>query len=123
MMNKPRLAINRGDIWLVNFDPTIGDEIQKTRPAVVMTINAAFRYRLQIVVPITTWQAKFASDFWMVRIVPSTLNQLDNESAVNAFQIKSISEDRFVRKLGGLSQQQLDDIASAVAVCIGYNPT
>jgi mRNA interferase MazF len=69
-MNKPRLNIGRGDIWLVNFDPTIGDEIQKTRPAVVMSINAAFRYRLQIVVPITTWQEKFSGDFWMIKNYP-----------------------------------------------------
>ncbi len=122
MMNKPRVRINRGDIWLVNFDPTIGEEIQKTRPAVVMSIDAAFRYRLQIVVPITSWQEKFATDFWMIKIIPSSSNHLDNESAANAFQIKSLSEERFVRKLGILSSQELSDIADAVAVCIGYNP-
>jgi mRNA interferase MazF len=121
MMNKPRLNIVRGDIWLVNFEPTIGDEIQKTRPAVVLSINAAFRYRLQIVAPITSWQEKFASDFWMIKVSPSATNHLDNESTVNTFQIKSLSEERFVRKIGNLSSGQLDDISAAVAICIGYN--
>ena len=123
MMNRPRLNIARGEIWLVNFDPTIGDEIQKTRPAVVISIKAAFRYRLQIVVPITSWQEKFAQDFWMIKITPSPNNRLENESAANAFQIKSFSEQRFVRKIGYLLPDELDDISAAVAICIGYNQT
>src|SRR5689334_11740730 len=122
-MNRPRLNIARGEIWLVNFDPTIGDEIQKTRPAVVMSIKAAFRHYLQIVVPITSWQEKFAQDFWMIKITPSTNNRLENESAANAFQIKSFSEQRFVRKIGYLLPDELDDISAAVAICIGYNQT
>ena len=121
MMNKPRLNIVRGDIWLVNFDPTIGDEIQKTRPAVVLSINAAFRYLLQIVVPITSWQEKFSGDFWMIKDSPSASNHLVNESAANAFQIKSISEERLIRKIGTLTIAELNDISDAVALCIGYN--
>ena len=123
MMNKPRLNIIRGDIWLVNFDPTIGDEIQKTRPAVVLSINAAFRYSLQIVVPITSWQEKFTRDFWMIQVTPTALNHLDNESAVNAFQVKSVSEERFIRKIGNLTSAQLNDISTAIAICIGFNKT
>ena len=123
MMNKPRLNISRGDIWLVNFDPTIGDEIQKTRPAVVMSINAVFRYRLQIIVPITSWQEKFSGDFWMIKVTPSVNNHLDNESAANAFQVKSLSEERFIRKIGNLPLEQLNDISAAIALCTGYNST
>lgn len=83
-------SIARGEIWLVNFDPTVGQEIQKARPAVVISIGAAFRYSLQIVVPITTWQDKFAKDFWMIRLPPDSSNHLDNESAANAFQIRCV---------------------------------
>lgn len=115
-------VISRGDIWLVNFDPTIGDEIQKTRPAAVMSLNAAFRHRLQIVVPITSWQAKFASDFWMVRLNATIVNGLDNDSTANAFQVRSLSENRFMRQLGVLTADELDEIAAAIAVCIGYQP-
>ncbi|MEO8611064.1 MAG: type II toxin-antitoxin system PemK/MazF family toxin [Chloroflexota bacterium] len=49
----PRLKAGRGEIWSVNFDPTVGDEIQKTRPAVILNVTAASRHRLQIVVPIS----------------------------------------------------------------------
>jgi mRNA interferase MazF len=55
---------NRGDIWTIRFDPSEGDEIQKIRPAVVMTMAGAGRIRLQIVVPITAWQPQFNRYFW-----------------------------------------------------------
>jgi mRNA interferase MazF len=122
MMGKRALSISRGDIWLVNFDPTIGDEIQKTRPAGVVSIGTAFRHRLRIVVPITSWQGKFASDFWMIQLMATPTNGLDNDSAANAFQVKSLSEERFVRQLGILTDDELEQIAAAIAVCIGYHP-
>lgn len=121
MTNNP--TIYRGQIWLVDFDPTKGQEIQKRRPAVVMSIQAAWRYKLHIVVPITSWQEKFTQDFWMVRIGASSANGLDKESAANAFQIKSVSEERFAHTIGTLSEDQVDEIAAAIALCIGFNPS
>ncbi|MHB8626298.1 MAG: type II toxin-antitoxin system PemK/MazF family toxin [Aggregatilineales bacterium] len=49
-------GIVRGEVWFVRFDPGEGDEIQKTRPAIVMTAVSAGRIGLHIVVPITAWQ-------------------------------------------------------------------
>jgi mRNA interferase MazF len=43
----------RGEIWLVNFDPTIGAEIRKQRPAVVVSLTTVGRLPLRIVTPIT----------------------------------------------------------------------
>lgn len=52
--------INRGEVWLVNLDPTIGQEIKKTRPAVVVSSNSIGRLPLKIVVPITDWKSPYA---------------------------------------------------------------
>jgi len=132
---------SRGEIWWVNFNtpitaptppkgtsqaqsPTTGDEIYKTRPAVVMNIPAAWNLQLVIVVPITSWQNHFQTNnyFWMVQIPKDTTNQLRNDSAANTFQIKSVSAQRFTRKIGVLTTQQMDLIAATIAFCIGYNP-
>jgi mRNA interferase MazF len=121
MISKTPLKITRGDVWLVNFNPTVGDEIQKVRPAVVMSINAPFRHRLQLVAPITSWQEKFVEDFWMVFIPSSSSNGLQKNSAANAFQLKSVSEERFIKQLGVIAQSQVEEIAIAVALCIGYS--
>jgi mRNA interferase MazF len=73
-MTLPHNAVIRGDVWSVRFDPSEGDEIQKIRPAVVMTAQGVGRMRLHIVVPITSWQPQFVRYFWMVRLIPSELN-------------------------------------------------
>ena len=50
----------RGEIWLVQFDPSVGAEIRKLRPAVVISLDAIGRLPLRIVVPLTDWQDPFA---------------------------------------------------------------
>jgi mRNA-degrading endonuclease toxin of MazEF toxin-antitoxin module len=45
----------RGEIWLVNLDPTVGAEIQKTRPAIVISSDYIGKLPLKLVVPITDW--------------------------------------------------------------------
>lgn len=55
----------RGEIWLVRFDPSEGAEIRKIRPAVVANIDIG-RLPLRIVVPITDWKADFAKLSWFV---------------------------------------------------------
>jgi mRNA interferase MazF len=114
------IAPVRGDVWSVRFDPGEGDEIKKIRPAVVMTATGAGRMRLHIVVPITSWQPHLARYFWMIRLVPTSANGLANESGADAFQVKSLSISRFQRQIGILDTKQLDEIATAIALCIGY---
>jgi mRNA interferase MazF len=120
-MMMPSNPISRGDIWLVNFDPALGQEIQKTRPAVVINIRAAWRMRLHMIVPLTSWQSRFSQDFWMVHLPATLTNGLDKESGANVFQIKSAAEERFIKKLGTITSAQMDDIAAAIVVCIGYS--
>ncbi len=114
--------VQRGDIWMIRFDPSEGDEIQKIRPAVVMTASGAGKMRLQIVVPITNWQPQFSRYFWMVQLTPDAQNGLSKDSAADAFQVKSLSINRFHRKLGHVTTDQLDEISAAIALCVGYTP-
>jgi mRNA interferase MazF len=46
----------RGEVWLYSADPSVGDEIGKTRPAVIVSSDEMGVLRLKIVVPITGWQ-------------------------------------------------------------------
>ncbi len=115
-------SVQRGDIWMIRFDPSEGDEIQKIRPAVVMTEAGAGKMRLQIVVPITAWQSQFIRYFWMVQLKSDAQNGLSKDSAADAFQVKSLSVNRFQRKLGSVTAEQLNEISAAIALCIGYMP-
>ncbi len=109
----------RGEIWWVNFDPTVGAEIQKIRTAAVLSLDSIGKLPLRIVVPITGWDVKFDDNPWLVKIKKTGVNGLTKDSAVDCFQIKSVSLNRFSRKLGSLTGAELDEICAAVQLCIG----
>jgi mRNA interferase MazF len=109
----------RGEVWEVRFDPSEGDEIRKIRPAVVMTVKGAGRMQLHIVVPITGWQPKFVRYFWMTHLIPNEANGLTKESAADAFQVRSLSVNRFQRQLGVLQTAEMDAITAGIALCVG----
>jgi mRNA interferase MazF len=104
---------------MVRFDPSVGAEIRKLRPAVVVSVDTVGRLPLRIVVPVTDWQPDFAQLPWFVELPMSMSNGLTKDSGADCFQVKSVSENRFTRHLGVVTRGQLDDIASAVAMCVG----
>jgi mRNA interferase MazF len=109
----------RGEVWLVDFDPSTGAEIRKRRPAVVVSLDAIGRLPLRIVVPITDWKPQYAGFPWFVPVPADPANGLAKDSGADAFQVKSVSEARFVRRIEIVTPTQIDDIASAVALCVG----
>jgi mRNA interferase MazF len=115
----PAPTPKRGEIWLVDFDPAIGAEIRKIRPALVVSLNAIGRLPLRLVVPITDWKGPYAHFPWFVMLPATKANGLTKDSGADAFQTKSVSEGRFVRLLGVVASTQLDAVASAVALCVG----
>jgi len=110
--------MRRGEVWLINLDPTVGSEIQKTRPAVIVNDDAIGILPLRVIVPITAWQDRYAVAPWMVRLEPETTNGLDKPSAADAFQVRSVSHVRFVRQLDTVSAQALQDITRALATVL-----
>jgi mRNA interferase MazF len=109
----------RGEIWLVNFDPSVGAEIQKRRPALVVSVDSVGRLPLRLVVPITDWKSHYAALPWMVSIPVDVANGLSKDSVADAFQTKSVSLSRFGRKLGSVDTPQVDAVASAISICVG----
>ena len=112
--------MNRGEIWLINLDPTIGAEIQKTRPAVIISSNAIGVLPLRVIVPLTDWKERYQSAGWMVHLAPDSGNRLVKPSAADVFQIRSVSTSRFVRQIGSLSITDMTAIVKAVGLVIQY---
>ncbi|HEY0376784.1 MAG TPA: type II toxin-antitoxin system PemK/MazF family toxin [Pyrinomonadaceae bacterium] len=119
-MSSPSSSPKRGEIWLVNFDPTIGAEIKKTRPAIVVSSDAVGRLPIKLVAPLTDWKTYYAANIWHVRIDPNSVNGLAKTSAVDALQIRGMDQRRFVRQLGKVSEEMLEEIALAIAAVIEY---
>ena len=112
-------APSRSEIWLVRFDPGVGAEIRKLRPALVVSRIGVGRLPLRIVVPITDWKPTFASFPWFVEIPANPDTGLVKLSAADTFQVKSVSIDRFRNRIGAVAAQQIDAVASAIALCVG----
>ena len=110
--------MKRGEIWLVNLDPTIGSEIRKTRPAVIISSDLVGILPLKVIVPFTDWKERYASASWMVRIDPDDNNGLSKPSASDGLQVRSVSQQRLVKRLGALTPLQVAQIVQAVVTVI-----
>jgi mRNA interferase MazF len=113
--------MNQSEIWLTNLDPTIGAEMQKTRPAVIVNDNALGKLPLKIIVPITDWKDRYSVAPWMVKIEPTKTNGLIKISSIDCFQIRSVSEKRLIRYIGKIEFEELIKIQEGINKIIGWN--
>ena len=119
-MTTERIQPKRGEVWQINLDPTIGAEMQKSRPVVVVSSDAAGKLPLKLIVPITGWDSSYSGNFWHVRIAPNKTNGLSKESAVDVLQTRGVDVSRFIKRLGRLDATGMDDIAAALATLVEF---
>lgn len=112
----------RSEIWLINLDPTVGAEIRKTRPAIIMSDDDIGSLPLRVVVLLTDWKTRYSTALWMVRIAPDDHNGLSKTSAADAFQMRSVSEQRFIRQVGTLSDEDTSKVEQALAIVLRIAP-
>jgi mRNA interferase MazF len=111
----------RGEIWLINFDPSVGAEIRKTRPGVIISSNATGKLPIKLTAPITEWKNYFTGNFWHVKVEPDDSNSLTKISAIDTLQIRGIDIKRFIRKIGNISNPKMQEITLAIATIIEYS--
>lgn len=117
-MANPQIDPKRGEIWQINFNPQVGSEIQKKRPAIVLD-HGHSALPVRIVTPITAWKAsRDEQNPFKVYIQPTQNNGLIKECAADSYQIKTVSLERFISKLGSVSEGKTDEVAEAVALAI-----
>jgi mRNA interferase MazF len=110
--------MQRGEVWLVELDPTIGAEIRKMRPAVIVSSDLVGILPLKVIVPFTEWKERYARAPWMVRIDPDRQNGMSKPSAADGLQVRSVSQQRLVQRLGTLSAAQVEAVVDAVKLIL-----
>ena len=110
----------RAEVWRVDFNPTIGAEIQKIRPAIVLSSDMAGRLPIKLVAPITDWDNRFAGNFWHVRLDPDNINGLVKASAVDTLQVRGMDTQRFLKRLGYLTAAKMEEITTTIAIVIEH---
>ena len=110
----------RGEVWLVDFDPSVGAEIRKLRPAVVVSVDTAGRLPLRVVVPVTDWKPQYATYAWFTFIAASR-----EEWTQQGFGRRRVSgkvrlgDDASSNDWAWSPSAELDDIAMAVSLVVG----
>jgi len=112
----------RSEVWLVNLEPTLGAEIRKTRPVVVISSNSIGKLPIKLVVPITDWKTSFARNLWHIQLEPDDENGLTKVSAIDTLQLRGVDTQRFIRKLGKLSSEKVAEVALVIAAVIELQP-
>ena len=111
-----------GEIYWVNLDPTIGDEIKKRRPVIVVNGGHDKHLKLAIVVPVTALKPHWERNPFFVSLEPTSNNGLQKKSAVDCFQIRAISHNRFVEKIGAITSDEFDLIKQSIALILDIEP-
>jgi mRNA interferase MazF len=101
------MEINQYEILLVNLDPTIGSEMKKTRPCVVISPNEMNKYLQTVVIsPITS-----SSKTYPTRV---QLEQKKTKGWIVLDQLRSLDKIRIVKKLGLLTQKEIDQVKAII---------
>ena len=111
-----------GEIYWVNLDPTIGDEIKKRRPVIILNGGHQKDLKLAIVVPVTAWSPYWDENPFFVTLEPNSKNGLSKKSSVDCFQIRAISHNRFVKKIGNISNDEINPIKKSIALILYIEP-
>ena len=106
------MDISRGEVFWARLDPTVGSEIQKTRPVLVLSINPLNRARKTVVVvPLST--SAPAIDFLNV--------ELKGGSVARCEHIRSIDKSRLSDKIGSISVADIGKIEDGICRVLGIN--
>ncbi len=112
----------RGEVWLVRLPRAVGAELQRDRPAVVVSSPAFDRSPVRIIVPLTTWQDGFADQFNRFLIPATNRNGLQADSAADFLQVRSVSTERLMRRVGVLRADEVEEIVAGIVIAVDYRP-
>ncbi|OGS19592.1 MAG: PemK family transcriptional regulator [Elusimicrobia bacterium RIFOXYA2_FULL_50_26] len=115
-----KAAPKRGEVWSVCFDPTVGSEITKTRPGIVISSDDVGILPIKLIAPITNWDDRFSKNIWHIKIDHTPANGLSKTSTIDVLQIRGMDVRRFQKKLGQVPASVLDEIAAALGIIVEY---
>jgi mRNA interferase MazF len=107
--------MNRGEVWWINFDPSVGGEIKKERPAIIVSNNAANRNLNRVqVVPITSNVSRMYPSEALVTLQ-------GRQGKAMADQLTTVSKERMRQKAGEITSEEMTAVELVIRVQLGMN--
>ena len=120
MSNTNPIKPRRGEVWDVNFPPTVESEVQKIYSAVVISSDSIGCLPVRLIIPIDDWNDQFSGNIWHVPIKPNYTNGLTKVAAVDPLQIRRVAVKYFISRRGKLNTTLMEEIVAATAAIIEY---
>lgn len=111
--------MKQGEIWLINLEPTLGAEIKKTRPCVIVNDDSIGILPLKVAAPVTDFKEKYENVPWMIKLIPDSSNKLKKASVIDTFQVRCVSEERLIKRIGEISEDDIFKVNQALKVVFG----
>ena len=106
------------EIWYANLNPTKGSEQQGFRPVVIISGNVVNEYlKIVIACPLTTKIKGYKGN---ILLEPDEINRLSDKSEILTFHIRSISKERLMKKIGSISENQLNELKNGLDDILRY---
>ena len=105
--------MNRSEVWLINFDPSMGGEIKKTRPAIIISNDAANKFLNRVqVVPLTS-----KTD----RLYPSEayITLMGRQNKAMADQLATVSKTRLIKRIGKINSSEMLEVERIIKIQLG----
>ena len=107
----------RGEIYLANFDPAVGSEIQKTRPALILQNDLGNQHSPTTIVAAVTAAGK---KLFPVQVpVSAGKGGLDRDSLIQLNQIRTLDKSRLIHKLGAVDESTMQAVEKALLISLG----
>ena len=111
--------ILKGEIYWANLSPTVGSEISKTRPVLIVSNDINNQYAATVsILPLTSTTAKI---YPFEVFLPKGEGNLSNDSKAKANQIRTIDKQRIGDKIGKISASKLEEIETAILIHLGID--
>jgi len=105
--------MKRGEVWWVNFEPSVGSEIRKVRPAVIVSNNSANTHLNRVqVIPLTSNTGKCYPSEAVV-----TLNGIENKAMAD--QMATVDKQRLQNLVGSINNKDMKQVERAIKVQLG----
>lgn len=111
------MSINRGEVWLIDFNPTIGRKQEGIRPALILSVNEFNNSMANkvIAIPLTSKDKGIPLD---VKILPPD-GGIKKNSYIKCEDVRSLSKTRLIKKWGIISDKKMQEVAYIIRMLLG----